>query len=402
MKNIGRQISLLLRKWDSAKDRRRVLRKFTAWRASQDKLPPPASRRNTLLLIRLDDIGDYLLFRNQLAMYKKSARWRDHRITLLGNESWRELFNLLDSGAVDDTIWAHKNRYLEDAQYRLGIWIQLRDKGFETVITPSCTRPLLLDDLCMLAAAPLRRIGSVNTNVHAIWNWLSDSWYTSLFNPSLALMHEFQFNAEFAEWVCGIRYAGSRPRIERLLSPPLGGSYIGSYVICFAGASTRSKRWPVKRWIEFVTLHRQNSTTKILFAGNSRSELEMVHIIQRRTGTESIAGTVTLPELLHWVAGAQAVVTNDTMAAHMGVSFNKPTVIIANGVNYMRFAEYGTAGIDNVATVYPDVVNRRRARLGDGLYAYSETVTADIASIQGTTVVKALKALLERQTTGHA
>ena len=379
-----------------------MLRKFTEWKTSQDTLPPPQPCANTLLLIRLDDIGDYLLFRNQLATYKKSARWGDHKITLLGNESWREIFLLLDAEAVDDTIWAHKNRYLEDAAYRMGIWRQLRHKGFETVITPSCVRPLLLDDLCMLAAAPLRSMGSANTNVHAIWNQLSDSWYTSLFKPSRALMHEFRFNAEFAEWACGIRYSGSRPRIERGRLPPLAGSHAGPYVICFAGASTRSKRWPVKRWIEFIELHRLYFTAKIFFAGNSKAELEMVRTIQRRTGTDSIAGSVPLPDLLRWVAGAQAVVTNDTMAAHMGASLNKPTVIIANGVNYMRFAEYGDAGIDDVATVYPDVVNRRRARLGDGPYAYSETVTADIESIKAATVVQALKALLDRQPTGHA
>jgi ADP-heptose:LPS heptosyltransferase len=398
MKNIGRQISLLVRKLDSDKDRRRVLRQFTEWRASQHQLPSPHPRDNALLLIRLDDIGDYLLFRNQLAMYKKSEHWRAHRVTLLGNESWRELFFLLDADTVDDTIWVHKNRYLYDPAYRLGIWRELREKGFETVITPSCTRPLLLDDLCMLAAAPLCSIGNANTNVHAMWNKLSDDCYTSIFRASHALTHEFEFNAQFSEWVCGIRYSGSRPRIDFKFPPALADPYVGSYVICFAGASTRSKRWPVKRWIEFIRLDRLHSTAKVFFAGNSKPELEMIHIIQRQTGSESIAGSVTLPELLHWVSGAQAVVTNDTMAAHMAASFNKPTVIIANGVNYMRFSEYRKAGINDVATVYPEVVNRRRVRFGDGLYAYHETVSADIASIKAATVVNALRSLLERQT----
>jgi hypothetical protein len=92
------------------------------------------------------------------------------------------------------------------------------------------------------------------------------------------------------------------------------------------------------------------------------------------------------------------VVTNDIMAAHLGASFGKPTVIVANGLNYMRFSEYIKAGINHVATIYPEVVNRRRQRLGDGPYAYSETVTADIASIRATTVMESLRSLLEGQT----
>jgi hypothetical protein len=88
-------------------------------------------------------------------MYKNSSRWTDHKITLLGNDSWKDLFTLLDKDAVDDTMWVSKNRYLEHAGYRLEIWRRLREKGFQTVITPSRTRPLLLDDLCMLAAEPV-------------------------------------------------------------------------------------------------------------------------------------------------------------------------------------------------------------------------------------------------------
>jgi len=318
----------------------------------------------------------------------------DNKITLLGNESWQDLFTLLDKDAVDDTIWVNKNQYLECADYRLEIWRRLRIRGFQTAIAPSRTRPLLLDDLCMLAAGPLYSLGSENTNVHASWNQMSDSLYTSLFKPSRALIHEFHFNAEFAEWACGIRYCGSRPRIDHRFPLPVTGPYI----ICFVGASTRSKRWPIKRWIEFITLHRRHYFGKIFLAGNSKAEREMARFIQKRTGVDSIAGRVALSELLHWVAGAEAVITNDTMAAHMGASFSKPTVIVANGLNYMRFSEYIKAGINHVAAIYPEVVNRRRERLGDGPYAYSETVSADIASIEATTVIKSLRGLLEGQT----
>jgi len=387
---LGRRISLIIRKSDSEKDRRRVLRSFPQWKTIQDGLPVARPRSKTLLVVRLDDIGDYLLFRNQLGMYRKSPRWQNYRITLLGNASWRDIFESLDQDAVDDVIWVRKNPYLDDPTYRLEIWRQLRDRGFETVIAASRTRPLLLDDLCMLAAAPQQRIGCENTYIHESWNLLSDSLYTSLFKPSRALAHEFQFNGEFAEWVCGIRYAGLRPWIEPRFPAPIATPYI----VGFIGGSTRSRRWPTKRWIEFVRLlHRYSSTRFFLAGGNGRSELAMLHTIQQRTGAECVAGTVGLRELLHWIAGAQAVVTNDTMAAHMGVSFDKPTVIVANGINYMRFSEYGNAHIGGVSTVYPEVVNRRRKRNGDGPYDYCETVSADIASIRADTVICALKEL---------
>jgi len=117
----------------------------------------------------------------------------------------------------------------------------------------------------------------------------------------------------------------------------------------------------------------------------------MVQQIQQRTGVESVAGKLSLGEVLQWVAGSQAVITNDTMAAHMGVSLNKPTVIIANGLNYMRFSEYSHAGITQVVAVYSELFNRRRKRLGDRPYPYHEAVTGDIVAIRAATVIEALK-----------
>jgi ADP-heptose:LPS heptosyltransferase len=391
MINIGRSISLLFRRIDTAKDRRAVLEQMSERRELQRSLPAPQHVSNTLLLIRLDDIGDYLLFRNQLGCYKRSPRWQNHRVVLLGNDTWRSLFELLDTGTVDDIIWVDKQRLLYSAAYRAQMWRLLRREGFETVIGASRTRPLLLDDLCMLAAAPRHSIGTSNTTVHESWNRLSDSLYTSLLKPSRPLVHESQFNAEFTAWACGLPPSPSHPRIDCPVSlPPIKGPYL----MCFVGASTRSKRWPLNRWIEFIDIYRQRFHGRIVLAGNTHAELEMSRKIKKRRSVDSIAGAVSLPDLIPWLAGAVAIVTNDTMAAHMGVSLGRPTVIIANGVNYIRFSEYRGTGIAHVATVYPDVLTRHRQRRGDGFYAYHDAVSADIASISATAVIEELSSLL--------
>jgi ADP-heptose:LPS heptosyltransferase len=383
-----RHLSLLLRRVRSANECRRILRQWALWKETLRELPAPSrSKAKKLLIIRLDDIGDYLLFRNQLGMYKQSPRWREHSITLLGNAVWKDLFTMLDRETVDETIWVNKHEYLESAACRLGLWTRLREQGFEIVIAPSRTRPLLIDDLCTLAAAPLYAIGSVNTYVHASWNSESDSLYNELLRPRNSMAHEFNFNAEFTAWVCGIRYEGHRPLIDyRFPTAPAA-----PYIICFIGANTRSKRWPVRRWIEFIEAYRQLHSGSVVLAGAGMAELQMARAIQNRTDAQSIVGKVSLPELLHWVNGAKAVLTNDTMAAHLSASCNRPTVIIANGVNYFRFTEYGSAGIENVGTLYPDVFTHRRQRVGDGPYPYEAAVSADIASIRAASVIRKLE-----------
>jgi hypothetical protein len=238
----------------------------------------------------------------------------------------------------------------------------------------------------MLAAAPIRSVGCVNTNVHAPWNRQSDALYTELFTPTDPLLHEFRFNADFAEWACGIPSGYRRPVIEQVSQPRMSGRYL----LCFIGANTRSKRWPVERWVEFIQQYRERGPGTVVVAGAGDTEARMADIIQQRTGADSIVGKVSLTEFIHWAAGAQAVITNDTMAAHVAASCNRPTVIVANGVTYMRFTEYGAIGVGNVVTVYPEVFARRRRRVGDGPYAYSEAVSADIESITAAQVLSAM------------
>lgn len=394
-----RQVSLFVRKRRSEKDGRRVLSTFGEWKDLQRQLPEPRPSEKKVLIIRLDDIGDYLLFRNQLRMYKRSPRWKDYVITLLGNSSWKTIFSEFDASGVDDTVWVDKNEYLASAPYRSNVWEGLRQGGFGTVIAPSRTRPLLLDDLCMLAAAPLRNMGSANNHLHARWNQISDSLYQQVFTPPDSMVHEFDFNAQFTAWASGINYEGRGPRLDSSFDP----LHPGSYIVCFVGASVRSKRWPVKRWIEFIELFRRHSSSTVILAGNKAEEVEMARIIRERTGAESIAGTVSLLELLRWVAGAQAVLTNDTMAAHLSASLNRPTVIIANGAYYPRFTEYTNAGIDNVVAVYPDVFNRIRKRTPRVSYHYPDAVSADIASIKAREVLDKLQSvlLISRSATPH-
>jgi hypothetical protein len=257
---------------------------------------------------------------------------------------------------------------------------------------------LLLDDACMLAAAPRLAIGAPNDHVHAAWMRVSDALYQEIIEPPAACRHEFHFNAEFARRCCGTPAGGHRPVMQTPAGPaPAGAIDVAAmpYALCFIGSNTRSKRWPTGRWIEFIKLYARHRPHRILLAGQSRTEVRMGEAIERATGAHSIAGRVDLPALARLIAGARAIVTNDTMAAHLGASFDRPTVIIANGVRYSRFTDYDQAGIANVATVYPKAFLRRRQLEGDFAYGWADAVSADLASITAARVWAALEGLVQ-------
>lgn len=385
MDNLIRKIALFIRQRSEQRKVDAVLKQFDEWRLLLDQLPASTvGAEQKLALVRLDDIGDYLLFRNFLAVYKQSDRFKNYVIVLVGNIVWKPVFEQYDAAAgIDRTIWVDKHLYFSDDAYRRSLWQQIKNENFETVICPSRTRPLLIDDLIALASGAGNKIACENSFPFNAWNKISDQCYDELFSGNTQ-QHEFFFNRDFAKRVSCINIKTDQPFL------PSSGlkECIERQVICFIGASARSKTWPVKYWIELVKLLQKNGYFPVLAGG--KNELNIAEKIESATHVPSIVGQTGLVQTLQAIEAATAVITGDTMAAHAGVSFCKPTVILSNGVNAARFVAYGAAGFALVKTIYTRQYLQAPGKSGQ-LYA---AVTKDMASIQPRDVFAALQQLV--------
>ena len=381
MNNTIRNIALLIRRRSKQKEIRSVLRDFDEWRMLLRQLTPNTVNEQKMAIVRLDDIGDYLLWRNYLSVYKQSELYKDCSITLIGNVVWKSIFDEYDAHTVDETIWVDKHQYFDNPAYRMELWQHIRTQNFTTIICPSRTRPLLLDDLVVLASGAKIKIASHNSFVAKTWNRISDSIYTQLFAKEM-FSHEFVFNRKFAEHISGQKIEFAAP----YLPLPEGKELCPNQILCFIGASAKSKTWPVAYWIELLHLLQQQGFSPILSAG--KNEMNIAEQIVAATAVRSIVGQTNLVETMEAIASSEAIITGDTMAAHAAVSYRKPTVILANGVNAIRFVAYQEAGIGNVKTIYTQEYMKSRKS-----YFY-RAVTKDMQSIKSSMVLKALKELL--------
>ncbi len=383
-----RQFSLFLRQRSAAKNVITELNKAAQWRLQTKQIQPSAIRPNTLAIIRLDDIGDYLLFRNFLVAYKNAKRFNNYKTTLVGNIAWKSIFEQFDNNDINEVIWVDKHQYYSDDNYRIALWTQLRVCGFETVICPARTRSLLLDDILALATGAHILIANSNTFRFAEWNKVSDAIYNSVYQDSFDT-HEFIFNRNFANWVTAENNQLQRPSLPQTTNFPATKNSI----ICFIGATAKSRRWSAERWIELVQQLIQKGHQPTIVGG--KQEMDTAEKIATATGAISIAGKTSLIETFEWIAAAKAVISGDTMAAHVGVSYNKPTVIISNGVNATRFVAYKeNAQIDRVAAVYArpylHYINRTK-----NPFLYFDGVSSDMNTINTKTVLTALLSLIE-------
>ena len=70
--------------------------------------PSKKIKQKSILIIRLDAIGDYVLFRNFIEILKKNKKYKDYKISLLGNIDWKDLSIDLDSEYIEEFFWLER------------------------------------------------------------------------------------------------------------------------------------------------------------------------------------------------------------------------------------------------------------------------------------------------------
>lgn len=386
-----RKISLSVRKIQGRKEIKNIITTFNKWKHEIAELKTTATPSKKLLIIRLDDIGDYLLFRNTLSTYRNAPQWQGYEISLLANPVWKSLYEYADKDAADKVIWVNKNDYFDKEEVRKALWQTLRNEGFDTVICPSRARPLLLDDVCMLAANAPNNIASVNDMKYSEWNVISDKLYTTLYPQKNMMVHEFLFNKQFAAQCTGIELSMDRPHID---TPQVTTGITKPYIVCFVGGSKKSHRWPAEGWIELIQLAAKDNKYTFVLAGG-KGDKPIADKIVAATGAQSVVGEITLPEVAGWMKGSAAIISNDTMSSHLAVACNRPTLIVANGDNFYKFCDYKSAGITHVDNVYPDLFIHQWKKRNHKPFKHYVAVTKDIATIPATRVYAALNQLLQ-------
>ena len=74
---------------------------------------PQESAKAALLVIKVDEIGDYVLFRNYLQALKTNQQFQVDELHLLGNQAWRSLAEHFDDKVVDRFIWISPKQFLQ-------------------------------------------------------------------------------------------------------------------------------------------------------------------------------------------------------------------------------------------------------------------------------------------------
>ena len=153
-------------------------------------------------------------------------------------------------------------------------------------------------------------------------------------------------------------------------------------------ASAGSKTWSAENFARTISALINDFDKCILIAGPNG--IEAAEQICRLSGSPKIINLVNqtqLNEAFAFIGEASVLLTLDTFASHIGVLTATNTVLISNGTNWQRFANYAPYVKSAFISIMPPHINPLSQKVK---IRYS---SAEINTIKVETVVRAIKQL---------
>ena len=304
-----------------------------------DYLPTFVKRKDDVVLIRLDLIGDFVLWLDSAQAYRRI--YPGKKITLLVNSACAELAQALPHW--DEVICVSVQGLREDFRYRLASLIKFRWRNFSIAVQPTFSREFVGDLVLRSTNAPARIGFSGDTNnISVAQKTRTDRWYSKLIIGDPACTMELKINAQFVRELGQKDFVSGIPSIPKIEPALLTTFPAKSYVVIAPGASWQSKMWPLDQFAALI-LH-LNSTFDLHFVicgdKNDRSLCESLAKKVNLDNLTNIAGQTSLIQLVEVIRSAILVVSNDSAAVHLAAATGTRAICILGGGHFGRFLPY--------------------------------------------------------------
>ncbi|MFN3873519.1 MAG: glycosyltransferase family 9 protein [Ignavibacterium sp.] len=354
----------------------------------------------TLLVIRLDSIGDFILVQSFFAFFRTHPVYKEYKITLCGNLIWKDLAEYLNENTFDSFIWINRKKFKWNLIYKHRILNQIYKAGYETVIETTFTREILYGDTIVKASKAKQRIGSTGSpDSYLKWKRkiFSDDYYTKLITQSEKNLFEFYRNKEFFEKLLQSKIEITKPsmnfdKVEYKL--PVENEFI----VVVPGAQEKARRWSEENFRELIKYLLKDYQYSILVAGSASEQSKIQKILR---GIESarvvdVSGKTTLSQFGKIISKAKFLISNETSAVHFAAAVNTPFVCISNGQRFGRFMPYPEEMKIICKYFYPDYIEKNLINFNNLVRELSEGSAFNINEITVDKITEAVFTLLKQ------
>ncbi|MGL2804002.1 glycosyltransferase family 9 protein [Helicobacter pylori] len=347
----------------------------------------PPIRKKTLCFIRLDIIGDYILYRNFLPLFKKY--FEDYETTFIGNTVIKDIATHCDSQYIDKFIFldnAYWEKYLRIGangsrlsklkellfffpkfmRKRYEDVSNLRKESYEICINSSMFYFSTKEDAIIKCLIAENKVGVFCTHpiesLHKIHlrkqTEIRKSFYTHLFYPKEVPQFLYDSNQDFfqsffkhfkgvdigfVELELKLPIAFEYEKFKNILKPPYG--------VLNLGASDDFRVY--KRFDEMIYF--LNPDYQLILCGNSKKDEKLANsILKRHKNAISLVNQTGLIEYLYLLKNASFAMGNESSIMHLSACLKIPhAFIVSSGLSSPRFHPYPKEVSPNIHMIYP-------------------------------------------------
>jgi len=278
---------------------------------------------------------DWVISKNLKGLIEDSPLINE--VIIFDKDSWKNIRNL--KGTINEISLFKKT--LKKKRYDMVVDLQgLLRSGIITHYTPSVTKIGFADAREGSRLFYNRKI-SVNGTVHAVDKCLE------IAKAIGAKINKVEFPLKIDEI--------SKDKIKKLIGD------VSEYIVVVPSARWATKRWPAEYFAQLIT----KLTIPCVITGG-KGDREIAKEIIERTGTANtssllrkgvlpyaptdsklktqilnVAGKTNLKELVALIAGAKAVVSNDSGPMHIAAALDKPVVALFGPTDPLKTGPYG-------------------------------------------------------------
>jgi len=321
---------------------------------------PRGKPSETVLLLRIDSLGDYILFRESLWALRQAPRLAGRRVILCASAALEDFAKTFDTGAFDEFLPFEVAKFYTSLRYRYAFLRKISALGIELALQPTFSRTYE-GDLLIKASRARERIGfdSPPKNTSRVMKKITDRWYSELAPAPSGFPFELSSNRYFADYMqapaTSLEHVTSEllNELSTKLEPRLR-FYLGKPLFCI-GAVHSARRWPLHYFVELAVYLEKNYHRVSIWTGNEADRKSLADSrVKLPSSSINLVGQLSLVELALFMSSAPFVVANESMAPHMAVMLRVPVVVISNGQHLGRFSPYPRALAPFYTAVYPE------------------------------------------------
>jgi ADP-heptose:LPS heptosyltransferase len=304
-----------------------------------DYLPSFAMRKAGVLLIRLDLIGDFVLWLDAARAYRKL--YPNQKITLAVNSACADLAKTLPHW--DEVIAINVHRLRTDLMYRLRTLVKLRVRKFAVAIQPIFSREFV-GDVVLRSTCATERIGYVGdtSNIVSTQKAQTDRWYSKLIAHHPNCKMELSTNAHFVRALGCVDFLSQIPVIAKTVALPATYQFSKRYIVIAPGASWQPRSWPAAHFAALIQQLASQFVGDFVLCGGKDDQALCEELSQKVNASNviNLAGQTSLLELVEIIRGAVLVISNESSPVHLAAATATPSVCILGGGHFGRFMPY--------------------------------------------------------------